>query len=242
VEYDGITAIGIGADILGLTELLSNELEMEVRQLTNIKDVTILDKNKEIQLGEYAAAIGAGIRTWNIIPAGMGIQKDLKESLFLPFIVGVGCVVISMALYVYGQIDYSIQVSDRDAKIEQKNSLADAQAKEDAYEQAVSDYNAIVAISNAATNNNSELVDFLGDMEINLPKSFDVQSLTSDNTQVVMSCTVDTKEEAATVISELRKFDLISTVTSSGFSETDAGVSFTLTCTYASTTDVAAAN
>lgn len=237
VEVESITIIGLGSNLMGLATLMENELEKEVKTLSDITGATFMKKTgRSFRIGEYAAAIGAGIHTWNLVPEGMGIQKDLTESLLIPLVVGVSCVVISGGMYVFGQLNYSAQLNNN-KKLE--NRITDLQPVLDVqseYEKSVNDHNSIVQINDNTSNMNSKLYNILELLESTMPKSFKLESFSATNTEVIMSCTVVSKADATTAIMKLREIDAFSLISAPVFQEVEEDgkekVKFNVTCTY----------
>ncbi len=238
VGINSFTAIGGGADLKGMTDLLSNELGIQVKPLKNIGGVVFMNgMEKRIKLGEYAACIGAGIHTQNLIPAGMDFQTDMKDSILVPAIIAIGCVVISVGMAVFGNISLMAHQSGKTKLENQKQELAKYDTLEQNYMNSVNTYNSIAAVYNNSTNVNSSLVKFVEELEKKMPSTMTVQTITSSPQQFSMVVTVDDKKAAAKAVEQIRQFNTIAigSVNTSPYTE-DADnhnkVTFTLTATY----------
>ena len=75
---------------------------------------------------------------------------------------------------------------------------------------------------------------FLEEMEQKMPSDITVETFSSDGTQVSFSMRVSSKSAAANTLMQLRTFESLATVTTTGLSEDDDGtVSMSVICTYA---------
>ena len=86
-------------------------------------------------------------------------------------------------------------------------------------------------------NQNDNLLNFLEELENTLPRTVNVSSFSSNDTNCTINLQVDSKEAAAKTIQDIRKFDTVAVVTVGGISEeiNDLGgsiVTFTLNITY----------
>lgn len=245
IGINSFTAIGGGADLKGMTDLLSNELGIQVKPLKNIGGVVFMNgMEKRIKLGEYAACIGAGIHTQNLIPAGMDFQTDIKDSILVPAIIAVGCVVISIGMAVFGNVSLLAHQSSKTKLENQKQELAKYDTLQQNYLDAVNTYNSIASVYNNSTNVNSSLVKFVEELEKKMPSSMSVDTISSNAQQFSMTATVDNKKEAAKIVEQIRQFKTIAigSVNTSSFEEDKDNhnkVKFTITATYQAALDKA---
>ncbi len=253
VEINSFTAIGAGADFVGMTELLSNELGMEIKPLTKIAGVSFENGlDKKIKLGEYAACIGAGIKTQNIVPLEE-LQKDLKESLMFPFIIAVGCVVLSMGLYIGGSIRLSVAQNTRDNLETRKNKLQVYEDKKETRDAVVAAAGSIEKFVNSSTNQNAKLTETMALLERLMPSTFEASDITSTEESLSMNVTVESKAEAAKVLQQLRSNSAkkyFASVQSSAISEVEVAngntvekqVGFSVVCYYNTETEAGEAD
>ena len=92
------------------------------------------------------------------------------------------------------------------------------------------------AIYNSTLSRSEELVLFIEELEEKMPSSLLVLNFTATSKNVTMSIEVDSKEAAAETLMQLRTFDSVEIVNSTGLTdnldETDAIVAFTVECVY----------
>lgn len=78
-----------------------------------------------------------------------------------------------------------------------------------------------------------ELEAFIQEMEEKMPSSITVETFSSTGSQVSFSMRVASKSEAANTLIQLRTFDSLSSVTTTGIDEGEDGtVTMSVTCTY----------
>ena len=92
------------------------------------------------------------------------------------------------------------------------------------------------AIYNGTLSRSEELVLFIEELEEKMPSSLLVLNFTATSKNVTMSIEVDSKEAAAKTLMQLRTFNSVEIVNSTGLTdnldETDAIVAFTVECVY----------
>ena len=81
---------------------------------------------------------------------------------------------------------------------------------------------------------NESLVAFLGELEQKMPSTLVIDSFTSTGTGVSFSVEVANKKEAANTLMQLRKFESLTGVSTTGTSEDESGiVTMSVTANYA---------
>ena len=245
-HIEKIQLIGLGAAFSGLSKLMSNELGHKVTVFNNMQNASLAKtiENENFSLGEYAACIGAGLAPMNLIPQvekkkfslkGSGESSDsiVGVTVFAIILVVAAGVLAGFALYT----DHQVNAKNKSLQA-QVTELQPALTAYNQYTAAQTAYNNFNSMYALTTTPNSQLLAFIQELEQKMPSTVQMYSFTSDGTSVAMSMTVSSKEEAADLLIQLRTFESLSDVTTSGISEqvNEAGnteVTITVNCTYA---------
>lgn len=246
VRIDSIVLIGLGADFSGLSKLLTNELNHKVRVYKPDKESSIKTIDDGVlDVGRYAGCMGAALAPMNLIPEENNsgfFKKKEKKSDSEAVKEGVRiCVLFCLISLVFaafslgGELISKMKCNELNAKIER---LQPAQQMYDQYTQTKANYDDFQAKYNLTVTPNNELYAFIEELEQKMPESIQVLNFAADGTSVTISANVDTKVEAAELLIQLRTFQSLAEVDSSGITETisDDGtktVTLTVNCTYA---------
>lgn len=245
-----ILITGVGADFKGMSELLSNEINMPVTVLREAAGWNLMRNFKNECFSEYIACVGAAVA-----PLGFkqesekrgkekskkegGAQKGTNWAPLAYTVFGVG-LVAAAALAAVPMVGY--------AKLTKTNMELKSQAG--SLEDIIPIYNEFVEVSTqramagamyeATESRNEELEEFLGELEDKLPSNVNVISLSSDPYEVVINMRVQTKDDAGETVEQMRTFhslvpELV-TVTSLVEEENEESgehtVNFTVTAAY----------
>lgn len=101
------------------------------------------------------------------------------------------------------------------------------------YTAAKSEYKKYKKIYELTNTPNENLKSFLEEMEQKMPSDITIENFSSTGTEVSFSMRVTGKPEAADTLMQLRTFESLATVTTTGIDQSDDGtVTMTVTCTY----------
>lgn len=218
---DNIYLVGIGADFVGMDELLSNELGYNVQKYTGLDNIRTGSANFHAleSMRVYAAAIGASYAPLQLLSADL-LKGEKETSLVIPVAVFLACVAVAAVLLIVGQVGVSTakaknqEVKDRINRTQYLEDLNNAdKASQEVYKQ-------LYAQLAKSKNNNRMLTQFIDEMQNKMPKGFKTILLDADETEGInISVTCASKKEAAMVFQQLRSFETISIIASSGFEE-----------------------
>ncbi|MBO4399560.1 MAG: pilus assembly protein PilM [Lachnospiraceae bacterium] len=218
---DNIYLVGIGADFVGMDELLSNELGYNVQKYTGLDNIRTGSANFHAleSMRVYAAAIGASFAPLQLLSADL-LKGEKETSLVIPVAVFLACVAVAAVLLIVGQVGVSTakaknqEVKDRINRTQYLEDLNNAdKASQEVYKQ-------LYAQLAKSKNNNRMLTQFIDEMQNKMPKGFKTILLDADETEGInISVTCESKKEAAMVFQQLRSFETISVIASSGFEE-----------------------
>ena len=235
---------GVGADFSGISELLSNEIGFKIRNLTNLSGVNIEKAFKEVSFGEYVACVGAAIAPVHFSSdrdeeKGKGGKgKGSADTMMIAVVICGLCIIVGLIMIVMSLVPY---LSEKKKQKEYNAIIEELQPVYDVYLEYKSlsgQAELMKALDKETVNRNEEMVSFIAALETKMPTSFCLNDLTATADGIVMNVTVETKEEAAVVLSELRKLESFIFVDTTSLSEliTEIGetqYSFAVALTYA---------
>ena len=233
VNFENIVLCGMGGQVLGLAELLTQELGQKVELLTKITRYSVPDTNKHEGLFLYIAVMDPVKSGLNLMEKTGRKQKEVKETLSGAWVVfGVGALAaVALAVAGVGARIYQTHEQERlNQRIAEEQSIEDVYA---AYNNAKSQYDNFQSMYAYTNTPNEGLEAFIQEMEEKMPSSITVETFSSTGSQVSFSMRVASKSEAANTLIQLRTFDSLSSVTTTGIDEGEDGtVTMSVTCTY----------
>ena len=233
VNFESIVLCGLGGQVQGLTELLTQELGQQVELLTKIVRYSVPETNKNEGLFLYIAVMDPVKSGLNLMEKTGRKQKEVKETLSGAWVVfGVGALAaVALAAAGVGARIYQTHEQERlNQRIAEEQSIEDVYA---AYNNAKSQYDNFQSMYAYTNTPNEGLEAFIQEMEEKMPSSITVETFSSTGSQVSFSMRVASKSEAANTLIQLRTFDSLSSVTTTGIDEGEDGtVTMSVTCTY----------
>ena len=245
VTIDAVTLMGVGADFSGLSKLLTNELNQKVRVLQDmeINAVNKVSGETTLRVSRYAACFGAAMNPMNLIPEQKKGGKGAKSSKNNGAVTK-GVVVLLLGIVAAGVLAAIPYMKYQELQAEKETVEARIKwLEETGIEALYQEYvtvkqlaDRMEAIYNGTLSRSEELVLFIEELEEKMPSSLLVLNFTATSKNVTMSIEVDSKEAAAKTLMQLRTFDSVEIVNSTGLTdnldETDAIVAFTVECVY----------
>jgi type IV pilus assembly protein PilM len=246
---------GIGSSVSGLSKLMTNELGFKVVAVQQFEDMGMSKtmENENVRVAEYFGCIGAALEPVSISVGDKRGEKSRKkeesgkESLLVPALVCIACVVIAIVMILVSTTRY-LSAKNTNAKL--KSSIASLQEAQDIYDEyntTMDALNQVELMMGITETPNDAFLEFLEELEENLPSDTIIHDLSANSEGVTLSVTVSSKESAAKVLAQLRSFaSIYDEGTSSISQETDDSgkitVNFSLTTTYnAPVSDIQAA-
>ena len=233
VNFESIVLCGMGGQVQGLAELLTQELGQKVELLTKITRYSVPDTNKHEGLFLYIAVMDPVKSGLNLMEKTGRKQKEVKETLSGTWVVfGVGALAaVALAVAGVGARIYQTHEQERlNQRIAEEQSIEDVYA---AYNNAKSQYDNFQSMYAYTNTPNEGLEAFIQEMEEKMPSSITVETFSSTGSQVSFSMRVASKSEAANTLIQLRTFDSLSSVTTTGIDEGEDGtVTMSVTCIY----------
>lgn len=225
--FDSIECCGIGAAVLGVTKLLSHELAQKVTPLQPIEGHKFA-KSEELENAEaiYIALFGVDASSANLMKKGRrgGRKKKDGEDIrgaVIVFAIGAVASVVLVAFSLGNRLYQTQRQKKLNVEIT-KNESAETIYNE--YKSMKEKYNQYEQMYNFTNTPNESLVALLQELEQKMPSTLVIDSFSSTGTGVSFAVEVANKKEAANTLMQLRKFESLTSVTTTGTSEDDSGI------------------
>ena len=232
-NFDSIVCCGLGARVKGLMLLLTNELGQQVDVLQEFKNFALPAGGDAQEACLYAAVLSPGTSGVNLMDKVNRKKKEKKETLSGAIIICVVGTVAGVVLTVAGYANRIYQQHEQERlnqRISEESSIEEIYS---AYTSAKAQYDNYQNMYQYTNTPNEGLKSFIEELEEKMPSDITVENFSSTGTQVSFSMRVGSKSAAANTIMQLRTFESLSTVTTTGIDEAEDGtVSLSVLCTY----------
>ena len=209
-----IQLIGLGADLSGLSKLLTNELGVKTVVCNNIKSIGWNHSAGDGSSGRYVSTIGAGIAPVGFINEEKR-KNDIKDVNYksVSILTAIlGLTVCAALLFVSYSSYYEQNLKQKRLRKEEALYLEAEKAFNEA--ESLKELSLQVdAAGMVTTGPNDNLVDFLTELETVLPEESLVLYLQSDTLAANVTLRVLDLETVAKVIENIRDFECAHTVT-----------------------------
>ena len=232
-NFDSIVCCGLGAQVKGLMQLLTNELGQQVDVLQEFKNFALPAGGKAQEVCLYAAVLSPGTSGVNLMDKVNRKKKEKKETLSGAIIICVVGTVAGVVLTAAGYANRIYQQHEQEwlnQRISEESSIEEIYS---AYTNAKAQYDNYQNMYQYTNTPNEGLKTFIEELEEKMPSDITVENFSSTGTQVSFSMRVGSKSAAANTIMQLRTFESLSSVTTTGIDEAEDGtVSLSVLCTY----------
>lgn len=226
---DRVLVTGIGANFMGMDELLKREIRYPVISVRKVEGMNLERYFKGGFFGEYLACIGAAISPLGIVADTEKKKKVTFEVLpskgnmmHAAIMVCVGGFIIGTVLAVVSVMGYRAVCAEQERM---NNRIAELEPAEKVYKEYLQQqytFHKLTYFQNNTVTPNEDLVAFIEEMEEKMPESLNVQSFNADLEGVTMSLTVENKDDAAWLVQQFRTFDTVDVVETSNIIDTGA--------------------
>lgn len=245
--------VGVGADINGLSRLITNELSLKALVLKQVGSVNFTKKllsQNELSISQYIACIGATLSPVEFsassikskkIKQGKGkVREVTNESLKTPITCLAAGAIIAVVLLgypVFKKIRFENEKENLRMQIESMHNVKETYNK---YLKTQVDYNELKAMYAATSTPNENILPFFEELEDKMPTSINVISMTASPEGIEMTINVDTMPAAAKVLVQLRTFNSLASVETTSLTTVEdetkkKTLEFTVNCLYKKT-------
>lgn len=232
-NFDSIVCCGLAARVKGLMLLLTNELGQQVDVLQEFKNFALPAGGDAQEACLYAAVLSPGTSGVNLMDKVNRKKKEKKETLSGAIIICVVGTVAGVVLTAAGYANRIYQQHEQERlnqRISEESSIEEIYS---AYTSAKAQYDNYQNMYQYTNTPNEGLKNFIEELEEKMPSDITVENFSSTGTQVSFSMRVGSKSAAANTIMQLRTFESLETVTTTGIDEGEDGtVSLSVLCTY----------
>lgn len=216
---------GLGSQFKGINELFANEIGIKTRQIIAIPSVSFERSGMGSMLSVMLLAIGSNLAPMGLVPDEVAKQKaetKRQGSFVLGLIIMLLCFAGIGGLLVIGNIKLlaaNLKTEQMQKEITEKEYI---EAKKLQYEEINAIHTDFLVVYNTTSNNNENLDAFINEMEEKMPASIRTTQVNATADGIILEIEVETKEEAADVVQQLRNFESIE-VLSSNAADLSAG-------------------
>lgn len=234
VTFSSIQICGLGAGIKGMRRLLANELGQRVEVVYALDKCTYPEFSESEGLYLYTAVIAPARSGVNLMEKTSRKKKEKEDNLRGAVLVCAVGTIAGVALAGAGVANHLYQQHLQDhlnQRISEESSIEEIY---NTYTSAKTNYENYERMYQYTNTPNEGLKTFLEEMEQKMPSDITVETFSSTGTQVSFSMRVSGKSAAANTLMQLRTFESLATVTTTGLEEAEDGtVSMSVICTYA---------
>ncbi len=218
-----VSLIGLGSKISGLSKLLTKELGVKTVSVDQVNSITWNHTERAGNSGEYISVMGAAYAPIGFINEEKK-QSDLQNVNYrnLAFLVTVLALALCGVMTVFSVLPYKDAEARNIQLRAQEQRLLPGEAVKNELDRTESFYNEIKKAYSLTENNNDNIIAFLTELELKLPKEAEVTEFKSDNTAASITIRVMDMQVAAKVIENIRAFDSITNVSFGSISEAEA--------------------
>lgn len=210
-QVNRIYVTGLGAGVNGLTSYLTDRLGLEVHNISLLGEYHFDKKMDNEQANRYIASLGAALSPVGFIDERREEGKAKKEKALgvSNYAAGIllSCVIISVFLLTAGLIPY---LTEKNRNKEYYTKVEELSHIIPIYQEYIQTKNANNYLTEAYDETmlpTQNLVAFISEMETKMPKDMYVTSFSANKEGVAFSVVVNTKQQAAEVLLQLRSFE-----------------------------------
>lgn len=234
VTFDSVDCCGLGAGVKGLAKLFSYELTQQVTVLDALDGYPEPKLEGKEKLHLYLALAMPSISGINLMEKISKKEQKDRDSLSgarLIFVVGTAAGLLLLAVGLGSVIYQRAAKASLESRIASKHEVQDIFDAYTAAKNKADSYDRLYAYTETP---NENLRAFLEEMEQKMPSSVVLGSFTATGTDVTFQLYAADKEEAAQALIQMRTFESLDTVSTSGLEKMENGeVTMTVVCTYA---------
>lgn len=209
-EIDNVSIIGLGAQFIGVPEILGETLGIVCRKAGMFQDLDVQDADVKQKSDAYFSCIGAGFAAEGFLHEDAKSKKKNEPNyIFLSVLVFLLGVILCAAMVVMSVIPYTEEVAKEKELQALLVKYEEGKKAFDEYTATQNFYNAVVLGTNMSKKPNDSLLDFLDDLEKELPDDVYLDEFTSDDEQCIMIMYVKDQNVAAKTVNTLRNFESV---------------------------------
>lgn len=242
-NIERVMLTGFGGSFGGMSVLLQEKLGLFTVPLSNVDGLSVQRDFIESSLGNYIGCIGAGMFPLDLVSVikskrgRQGAGAPVGDFTALPFFVGAAGLVAAGVLAIMGWVPYNQAVKEKAIQQNRVDKLLYAEEEHNKYLSTQAFWTEMRTMYSMSFNENDRFVEFIEELEAKMPQEIVVLSMNTDSEGADLNIEVESKDAAALVLQQLRDFESVSVISTSGISdaENEIGghlVSFSVRCDY----------
>lgn len=229
-----IICTGQGCSVVGIHELLSNELGIRVTTPDALNEVRF---NRKITIDaailQYVNCFGAVFDPVNFVPREIARREEKKGSLTGSVLIFSGLMLLSVVLAGFSIMQVVMAGDDRDIMKSRYEALAPVENEYNDLKEIEKNYMLTQLIEGVIDTNNNHFHKLVKKISAVVPKTFKIQSIQSDEEKVTISATSKDRLLSLSALQiQLNKIDEITDVWLDEISGGSGGYTYTLTFVY----------
>ncbi len=220
-KIECIYVTGEGSRILGIEQLIKNEMGFEVKLLQQLTTVTFPKTSMQIEKNQsiFLSCIGAAIAPIDFTPSEYNVKQVSSHAMVLPLILLFVCILGSAAIVVSSIFIYN-QAEDKYDEAQHKvDSIRDIKDVYVNYQTAENDLKNVEAFDKSTENASEKFLDFIAELEQKTPNGIWVRTLELDNGTITIRGTYASKEILAKYTESLTTFENLQVVYTKNYTE-----------------------
>ena len=219
-EIENVSIVGLGAQFVGVPELLGSALGIVCRKAGMFQDIQAVDTDVKQKSDAYSSCIGAGLAVDGFLhDDGKGkFSKDINYTA-VSILACVLSLIVAITLVLTSVLPYKAAKEEEKRLQELLVTYEQGKVVYDEYMAATQITKEIVTGYSLSKHSNDSLLVFLAELEQKMPSDVLFSEFLSNDTTCTMTMTVSNKNDAAKVIDTLRSFDSLSSVMVSSLTE-----------------------
>ena len=214
MEIENVSIVGLGAQFIGVPEILGEALGIVCRKAGMFQDIQVIDSDVKQKSDAYSSCIGAGFAGDGFLheDSKVKVSKEINYT-GASILVGVLSVVVAAALALMSVLPYLEAKAEEEELQKLYATYEQGKVAYDRYVVMKKLYDQVAIGTTLSQSANDNLLEFLKELEQNLPYDVVVEEFTSDDKACVICMDVTDKGTAAKVVDTLRGFDSVMLVT-----------------------------
>ncbi len=220
-KVDKIYLVGRGTKIMGISDLLGNELSLPIEIITSLHGVSFRKYPPELKehLDEMFSCAGAAVNPASFVPEEM-IQKNLKKDNMRLYILLLILVFVASGTLIFsGYLALEEERTKQEELRTEREKYLYIQEIYAKYERSVAAMTEAAWLDANAKSYNAKLNELIAALEQMLPTDCIVQSLSVSGDTIFASFVTGSKETAAQLLVQLKKIPYIGATSISGITE-----------------------
>lgn len=221
-KIENIYITGEGSTVMGIEQLIKNELGFKVKLLNKLTGVTFEKTTIAIEQNQsvFLSCIGAAIAPIDFTPAEYTVKPVTNNAMLFPVLLLAISVIGAVGIYVFSVLVYKGAKTDLENVNQKIASIQDIKQIYSDYQKSENNLKNFEAFDASTKNASEHMLEFIAELEQKTPKGTTVKSIALQEGVVTIQATSPSKEELAKFVEMLSTFESLSSVSAGNYVET----------------------